>query len=102
LLGALTAGQVLVHDVVFAVPFDKINQRYPMIGRVALEPGYERLAPLHHQRRRRDLEPEVASQETDDLPDSLQLGDVDVEIQPVDRLDLEHHVAGQHISGSTR
>jgi hypothetical protein len=44
----------------------------------------------------------VASQETDDLLDSLQLRDIDVEIQPIDRLDLEHHVARQHISGSAR
>ena len=42
----------------------------------------------------------VPGQEPDHLPDPLQLRDVEVEIEPVDRLELEHHMISQHIGGS--
>ena len=46
--------------------------------------------------------PAVAGQEPDDLPDALQLRDVDVEVEPIDRLDLKDHVLGQHIGNGAR
>ena len=97
LLGAVAAGQVLVRDVVLALPLHKIDQRHPMVVGVAADRGHERLATRCDQRRGCDIEPEVAGQEAHDLPDPLQLGDVEVEVEPVDRLDLEHHMTGQHI-----
>jgi hypothetical protein len=43
-----------------------------------------------------------AAQEAGYLAGALQLGDEDVEIQPVDALDLELHVLAEHIGNRTR
>jgi hypothetical protein len=41
-------------------------------------------------------------QEADDLSDTLQLRDLDVQVHPVDRLELEHHALGEDIPSTTR
>jgi hypothetical protein len=87
-----------VHDIVLALPLPEIDQRHPVVVGVAADRGHERLAARGDQRRGGDVETEMPGQEPDDLPDPLQLGNVEVEIQPVDGLDLEHNMAGQHIS----
>jgi hypothetical protein len=46
--------------------------------------------------------PAVAGEERRNPAAILQLRLVDVEVHPVDRLDLEQHMAGQDISGGTR
>ena len=91
------SGQVLVHQIVLPLTLREIDQRQPVVMGVAADRGDERLAARGDQRRGGDVEPEMPGQVPDDLPDPLQLGNVEVEIQPVDGLDLELHMAGQHI-----
>jgi len=55
------------------------------------------------QRRcRGDLAAKLATQITHQCQLGLQRRHVDVEVHPVDALDLEHHVIGQHIGDSAR
>jgi hypothetical protein len=93
---------VFVHDVVLALTLDEIDQRHAVIAGVAADRGHERLAHRRHQRGGRDRVPPVAGQEPHDLPDPLQLRDIDVEVEPIDRLDFELHMTGQDISSSAR
>ena len=46
--------------------------------------------------------PRCPHEERGDPRAVLQPGLVEVEVHPVDRLDLEQHVIGQHIGGRTR
>jgi hypothetical protein len=101
-LRALGSGQVLVHDVVLALTLAEVDHRETVIDGVATNAGDEVLAHRRHQRRGRDLETPMPGQEPDDLSDALQFRDVDVQIHPVEGLDLEHHMVRQDISSSTR
>jgi hypothetical protein len=101
-LRTLGSGQVLMHDVVLALTLHKIDQRHSVRTGVAADPLNEVLAHRRHQRGGRDLKPPLPGQEPDDLSDALQLRDIDVQIHPVEGLDLEHHVLGEDISSSTR
>jgi len=60
-------------------------------------PGHRR-----HQRRGGEPVPAVPDEERRDPRAVLQPGLVQVEVHPVDRLDLEQHVASEHIGGRTR
>jgi hypothetical protein len=99
LLGAVTAGQVLVQHVVLALPLAEIDQRHGMVDGEVFDRFDERLAPRRDHRGRRDLKAQVPGQEPDHLPDPLQVGHVQVQVEPVDRLNLEHHVLGEYIGG---
>jgi hypothetical protein len=101
-LRALGSGQVLVHDVVLALTLAEVNHRETVIDGVTTNAGDEVLAHRRHQRRGRDLETPMPGQKPDDLSDTLQLRDIDVQVHPVDGLDFEHHVLGEDISSSTR
>ena len=91
-----------MHDVVLALTLDEIDQRHVVVAGVGADRGHERLAHRRHQRRGRDRIAPVTGQEAHDLTDPLQLRDVDIEVEPVNRLDLEHHMLGQHIGGGAR
>jgi hypothetical protein len=91
-----------MHDVVLAPTLHKIDHRYVVIGGVATNPRDEVLAHRRHQRGGSDLETPMPGQEPHHLSDALQLWDVDVQVHPVDGLDLEHHVVGEDISSSAR
>ncbi len=43
----------------------------------------------------------MAGQEPNNLPNTLRLRDVDVQMQPLDGFTLKHHVLGEDISGTT-
>lgn len=44
----------------------------------------------------------MAGQEPNNLPDTLQLRDMDVQVRPLDGLDLKRHVLGEDVSSTTR
>jgi hypothetical protein len=98
LLGAVTAGQVLVQHVVLALPLGEVDQWQVLLGGEAFDRFTECLAPRRDHRGRGDLKAQVPGQETHHLPDPLQLRHVQVQVEPVDRLDLEQHMTSQDIS----
>jgi hypothetical protein len=53
---------------------------------------HERLGDRRHQHRRRVLVPPVTDEERRDAAAVLQSRLIDVQVHPVDRLDLENHV----------
>ena len=61
-------------------------------------------AARHRRHQRRGGEPvaPVPDEERGDPRAVLQPGLVQVQVHPVDRLDLEQHVISQHIGGRTR
>jgi len=64
--------------------------------------GTERIGDLAQRRGRGDRQVELAVDVAHDPGRVLQLGDVDVEIHPVDRLDLEDGVLGNDIGHTAR
>ena len=54
-----------------------------------------------HQRRGDELEPPVALEEADHAQLMLQLGLVQVQVQPVDALKLEGHMLVEHVCGGS-
>jgi hypothetical protein len=91
-----------MHHVVLALPLREVQQRDVVARSEVLDVGYELLRDRCDQCGRGDREPTVAHQEPGDLAGALQLGDEHVEIHPVDALDLELDVIGQHIGNRAR
>ena len=96
------AGQVPVRDGVLVLALAE-GQQVQSPGRdEVMDVRHERLGDRRHQHRRRVLVPAVADEERRDPAAVLQLRLVDVEVHPVDRLDLENHVLGQDIGCGAR
>ena len=87
-----------MQHVVLALSLAEVDQRHPVLGGEAFDRFDERLAPRRDHRGRRDLKAQVPGQEPHHLPDPLQLRHVQVQVEPVDRLDLEQHMTSQDIS----
>ena len=102
LVGSGEAGQLLVHHVVFALALGEVDQRQVVGGGVVLDIGDELSGHRRDQRGRGDREPAVPHQVTGHLAGALQFGDEHVEIHPIDALDLELHMIGQHIMNRAR
>jgi len=98
LLRPVAAGQVLLQHIVLALPLAGIDQRQPVLGGKPFDRFDERLAPRRDHCGRGDLKAQVPGQETHHLPDPLQLRHVQVQVEPVDRFDLEQHMTSQDIS----
>ena len=92
----------VVHHVVLALPLREMDHRDVAGLGVVADRGDE--LPVHrgHQRGRGDREPPVAHQVPRDLPGALQLRDEDVEVHPVDALDLEPDVISHHVADRAR
>ena len=68
-----------------------------MTRRERFDLSAEAIPDRPQQRRRRDLMPEMATQEPHHLTADLQLRHVRVQIQPIDTLDLERHMTLEHV-----
>jgi hypothetical protein len=80
------------HDVVLPLAFLKREQRHALRGHEGLDRGHERHADGGHQDRGRKRVTSVRAEEGRHAAVVLQLGHVDVEIQPVDALHLQRRV----------
>lgn len=102
LVGTGESGQVLVHDVVLALPLGEADHRDVVRGGIASDVGDELAGHRGNESGRGDGEAPVPHEVAGHLTGALQLGDVDVEVHPVDALDLEQHVLAQHLSDRAR
>ncbi len=98
----LEPGQVLVHHVVLTLPLDEVDPGDALIDRIPAHRGAERVGDLAQRRGRGDRQSQLPVDVTHDPSRILQLRDVDVEIHPVDALDLEDGVLGDDIGHSAR
>jgi len=73
------------------------EDRDPVLCRECLDLATEAVPDPPEQRRRWDLEAQMAALEAHHLPAHLQVGDVRVQIQPIDTLDLERHMTLEHV-----
>ena len=55
-----------------------------------------------HQRRGREGEPRWPRKKPDHARRVLQLGDIEVQVHPVDALDLQRDVVGEHVGDAAR
>src|SRR5487761_1488295 len=93
--------QVPGGDVVLALPPGEAHQVQAAGGDEMADIRGDRRCHRRHQRRGREPVPPVPHEERRDPRAVLQPRLVHVQVHPVDRLDLEQHVIGQHLgSGS--
>jgi hypothetical protein len=98
----LEGSQVLVHHLVFALAPGEVNARDAMAVSESGQPGRE--VPAHRGDRRGggDRQAQVAMDEPEHPLHPLQLRHVQVQVHPVDRLDLEQHMTGHHTGHAAR
>ena len=101
-LGAGEPGQVLVHDVVLALPLGEIHPRHTMVAGEPVHRFVERLGDPGQRRGRGDRQLELPVHVADQATSELQLRHIDVAVHAVDAVDLEDHVLGQDIADSSR
>ena len=99
-LGAGEPGQVLVGDIVFALPRGEVHQRHPLLLHELVDRGHKRAGDRVHERRGDKRVAPVAFEEPDHAEFVLQLGLVEVEIHAVDALDLKRDVLGEDLGGA--
>ena len=73
------------------------QDRDPVVRRERLHRPHEPVADLGEQRRRRDRVPQMPGQEHHHLPTRLQVRHVGVQQHPVHALDLQRHMAVEHL-----
>ena len=100
-VGVGAPGQVFAHHLVLALPLREVQQRHVVGCGEVVDVGDELFGHRCDQGGRGDREPAMAHQEPDDLAGALQLRHEDVEVHPVDALDLEPHMIGEHIGCRT-
>ena len=101
-LPAVVPGQVLLCDLVFALSLGEPDQVQPARIDVMADVGSELRG--HRQHQRRGDEP-VAAVLAEEIMDALPVPQPRLperQHHPVDAPDLQHHVTGQDLSGSTR
>ena len=101
----LTPGKlphVLLRDVVFALPLLEGNQINALVVDESIDVANERFRHRRHRRRRgktlAPMNPQVAHHGSN----RLQMRDVDIQVHPVDRLDLQHHMVTQDFRRRSR
>jgi hypothetical protein len=95
--GARLAGQVRLHDLELGLVLIELDPRDVVgIGERDHRPA-EPVPHLPEQRRRGEREPQVPGQERHHLGTGLQDRHVGVEIDPVQALDIQHHMPVQHV-----
>jgi hypothetical protein len=98
----LEPGQVLMRDLVLALTLDEVHPRHTLIEREPAHRSAERVGDLAQRRGRGDRQTELAVHVADDPGRMLQLRDIDIEVHPVDALDLEDGVLGNDIGHGAR
>jgi len=96
------AAQVPGGDLVLALPGSEPHQIQPAGRDEMLNIRGERPCHRRHQRRGGKPVAPVPDEERGDPGAVLQPRLVQVQVHPVDRLDLEQHMIGQHTGGRTR
>jgi hypothetical protein len=94
--------QVALGDLVLALPPGEPDQVQPPRVNVVMDIRGEVLGHRQHQRRGDELVPAVLAEEPVDALPVLQPRLPERQHHPVDAADLQHHVTGQDLSGSTR
>jgi hypothetical protein len=75
-----------------AIGLLELKDQDPALNRERLDLAAKPVSDQRKQRRRRDLVPEMISQE----PHHLKLRDIRVQVHPIDTLDLERHMTLEH------
>ena len=101
-LGGGETGQELLGELVLALSLGESDQLQATRGDEVVNVGHERLAHGIHQRGRGITVAAMADEEPRDSTAVGQSGHPDVEIHPIDALDLEGHVVGEHIGDGAR
>ena len=81
-------------DIVLALPLREVHPRDALTGGEAVHGSREPVGDLRQRRGGRDRQAELPVHVTHQPAGVLQLRDVDIQVHPVDALDLEHHVLG--------
>ena len=102
LLPAVMPGQVPPGDLVLALPLGEADQVQAADVDVVADVRGEPLGHRAHQRRGHELVPAVVAEEPVDALPVLQPRLAEGQQQPVDTADLQRHVTGQDLGGSTR
>src|SRR5664280_1343953 len=100
--GGGETGQELLGELVLALSLGESDQLQATRGDEVVNVGHERLAHGIHQRGRGITVAAMADEEPHDSAAVGQSGHPDVEIHPIDALDLEGHVVGEHIGDGAR
>jgi hypothetical protein len=95
--GLLELAQVGLCDVVLALALLESNEIDAFGSDEALDVADERLAHRRHRRRRGEPLAPVHPQVAHRGPHRLQVRHIDVEVHPIDRLVLKHHMITQHV-----
>ena len=93
--GGLEAPQILLRDIVLALSLGETHQIDAFVLDELLDATNERLGHRRHRVRRGEPLTPVLAQISDRGPDRLQVRHIDVEIHPVDGLDLQFDVITQ-------
>jgi hypothetical protein len=94
----LEPGEVVMGDVVLALTPGEVDHRHARVATEPVDRGDKPLSDRVHQRRRGERRSPVPTEEPDRPVHMLQPGLVDVEIHPVDALDLQGDVVIEDIS----
>ena len=94
-------GQVLAHHVVFALPGPEVHHRDALTGGEGADLRVKPLGLLLQRGRGCHRHPWVLPDEPHDAQVALQLRHVQVAVNAVDALQLEHHMTGQDIGSGT-
>src|SRR5207248_858810 len=92
--------QVRGHHIGLALPGLEADHRDAASPRPVLDAAAELLPDRLEQRRRHDRLAPVLVEEPDHPASSLQLGDIAIEIQPVQAGDVQPDMPGHHVRGS--
>jgi hypothetical protein len=93
---------VLVHDIVLALALGEVHPRHLLVAGEPAQRGAERVGDLSQRGGGGDRQPQLALHIAQQPGRELQLRNIDVAVHPVDALDLEQHVVGQHIGDGAR
>ena len=96
-LGAVVGGQVPVGHVVLALALGEVDQVEAPVLDEAVDAEHEVFADRVHERRGDEGHPPVALEEPDDPRRVHELGLVEVQVHPVDALDLQGYVVGEDV-----
>jgi hypothetical protein len=93
--------QMLSSDIVLSLPFAELHDRNALSPGERFHGGNEPLADGVHQRAGGELVTTMKAEETGDAALALQRANVDIQVHPVDSLDLQGDVVGQDLSDAS-
>src|SRR4029077_16635512 len=86
----------------FALPLGEVDPGHPVDLGETVHRRTERVGDLRQRCGRRDRQPQLPLDVTDQPSRELQVRDIDVQIHPVDALDLELHMLAKDIADRSR